>query len=427
MTTPFYDEALRLDAVALGRARKGLAQLLGIPLGALDDEVRRRIRLAEVRRKEPAGRTGSSAMGRPSHRYRRGPGRRSARMKKHVAAPDTHFDTAALWCLHAHLIHRAELGIDVTPRLGFQSPEENSGKTTFMKTVRELVPRAQGPGSLSSSALFRAVHARKVTLLVDEGDMLFHPNASPDLFAIFNSGNDRAFAFVTRSVPLGDGQFEDQDFSTFGAMCFTSIDKLWPQSSQSRCIGLPMQPATQEEAAKLIRFRTNQDQELKECGRKFARWAADLPELPMSSSPIISSTASPTTGAVCFRSRTRLAATGLRAVSPPPKRTLTGMATAKDERARRQRAAGCDLARLRRRDDRPPPPAHRGPHREAAEPRRRPLAGGEQGQTDRRVLLPHEAKGLCRSPSKKADGKDARRDAAREWRPRRASKQERLP
>src|SRR5271165_156675 len=149
-----------------------------------------------------------------------------------------------------------------------------------MKTVREQVPRPKGTGSLSSSALFRAVHDRKVTFLVDEGDMVFHPNASPDLFAIFNSGNDRAFASVTRSVPLGDGQFEDQDFNTFGALCFTSIDKLWLRSSQSRCIGLPMRPATQKEAAGLVRFRTNRDQELKDCGRKMVRWAMDLPELP---------------------------------------------------------------------------------------------------------------------------------------------------
>ena len=38
------DLASRLDAVALGRARKGVAQLLGISLGALDDELERRVR-----------------------------------------------------------------------------------------------------------------------------------------------------------------------------------------------------------------------------------------------------------------------------------------------------------------------------------------------------------------------------------------------
>jgi hypothetical protein len=149
-----------------------------------------------------------------------------------------------------------------------------------MKLVRELVPRPKGSGSLSSSALFRAVDARKCTLLVDEGDYVFRDDINPDMAAIYNSGNERTFAVVTRSVPLGEGQFEDQDFSTFTGICFTSIDKLRTKSMQSRCISLAMKPATKEESAKLSRFRASKCQELKDCGRKIARWAADLAELP---------------------------------------------------------------------------------------------------------------------------------------------------
>jgi hypothetical protein len=115
---------------------------------------------------------------------------------------------------------------------------------------------------------------------VDEGDFVFRADANPELLQIFNAGNDRAFAFVMRSIPLGNGQFEDHDFNTFAAMCFTSIAKLPTKSMQSRCIGLPMRPATREEAASLSRFRADRAQDLSDCGRKFARWAADLVELP---------------------------------------------------------------------------------------------------------------------------------------------------
>ena len=51
-------------------------------------------------------------------------------------------------------------------------------------------------------------------------------------------------------MPIGDGQFELQTFSTFAAICFTAIGKLDPPSVQSRCISLPMRPATKEEEAK---------------------------------------------------------------------------------------------------------------------------------------------------------------------------------
>ena len=274
------DLASRLDAVALGRARKGVAQLLGISLGALDDELARRVRARIEAREnaktpvilEPWGEqvTDIGAVLDEAVRI----------MKRYVAAPDTHFDTAALWGVHSHLLHREELSVDITPRLAFQSPEEDSGKTTFMKLVREIVPRPKGVGSLTGSSLFRAVDARKNTLLVDEGDFVFRADANPDLLQIFNAGNDRTFAFVSRSIPLGNGQFEDHDFNTFAAMCFTSIAKLPTKSMQSRCIGLPMRPATQEEAAKLTWFRSRDCQGLRDCGRKFARWAADLPELP---------------------------------------------------------------------------------------------------------------------------------------------------
>jgi hypothetical protein len=274
------DTASRLDAVALGRARKGVAALLGISLGALDDALAQLVRARTKEREEPPGDPGPVPWDHPVTDIGAVLDEVTRITKRHIAAPNTHFDTAALWCLHAHLIHRPELGVDVTPRLGFQSPEWDSGKSTFMKTVRELVPRPKGVGSITSSSLFRAVEARKCTLLVDEADYAFRADANPDLLQIYNSGNERAFAFVSRSVPLGEGQFEDRDFSSFAAMCFTSIDKLALKSMQSRCISLSMKPATKEEAKGLKRFSSRKCQELQDCGRKLARWAADSTELP---------------------------------------------------------------------------------------------------------------------------------------------------
>jgi Protein of unknown function (DUF3631) len=274
------DMASRLDAIALGRARNGVARLLMIKLGALDGALEQLVRARVKEGEEAPEDPGPAPWDHPVTDIGAVLDEVTRITKRHIAAPNTHFDAAALWSLHAHLIHRPELGVDVTPRLGFQSPEWDSGKSTFMKTVRELVPRPKGVGSITSSSLFRAVEARKCTLLVDEADYAFRADANPDLLAIYNSGNERAFAFVSRSVPLGKGQFEDHDFSTFAAMCFTSIDKLATKSMQSRCVSLSMRPATKEEAKGLKRFSSRKCQELQDCGRKFARFAADLTELP---------------------------------------------------------------------------------------------------------------------------------------------------
>jgi hypothetical protein len=53
------DKVSRLDAVALGRARKGVANLLGISVGALDDEISHRVS-ARVTAREAATKTGGT-------------------------------------------------------------------------------------------------------------------------------------------------------------------------------------------------------------------------------------------------------------------------------------------------------------------------------------------------------------------------------
>jgi hypothetical protein len=198
-----YEDASRLTPGALSHARKGLTTLLRISLGALDDELGMRVKARVEKREEVRGPPELEPWPDPVTDIGAILDEAVTIMKKYVAAPGTHFDTTALWCAHAHLVHREELGIDVTPRLAFQSPEEDSGKTTFMKLVRAQVPRPKGVGSLTGSSLFRAVDARKITLLVDEGDFVFRADANPELLQIFNSGNERTFAFVSLNTAWG--------------------------------------------------------------------------------------------------------------------------------------------------------------------------------------------------------------------------------
>jgi hypothetical protein len=275
-----YLEALRLSPGQLNRAARGLMSLLRISTkSALAGEVRRRIDARREAAPGPGAEAGPEPYPDPVTDIGGVLNDAAAEIKKHVAAPDTHFHTAALWALQAHLIHKPELDIDIVARLGFQSLEWNSGKTTFMDAVGEMVPRPLRAGSISGSAMFRAIAATQCTLLCDEIEFLLHADASPEVKAIVNSGTNRAFAFVLRSMPVGDGQFDLQRFSTFAAICFTAIGKLEPPSVQSRCISLPMRPATGEEAKGLKRFRPKHAHGLKACGSKFARWAADLAQL----------------------------------------------------------------------------------------------------------------------------------------------------
>ncbi len=231
-------------------------------------------------------------------------------------------------------------------------------------------------------------------MLVDEGDFAFRADANPDLLAIFNSGNERTFAFVSRSVPLGDGQFEDHDFNTFAAMCFTSIDKLATKSMQSRCISLPMKPATKEEAAKLIRFRASKCQDLKDCGRKFARWAADLSELPEVEVP------EDFVNRIADNWRSLFQIAHLAGGDWPARVLAAAQADAAgdgEERAERGANGLLDaIWRVFAAETTDPRRMHTSELvQKLMESRRWPLAGGEPRQADRRVLFALEAEGLC--------------------------------
>ena len=57
-TAAILDLASRLDSVAIGRARKSIAGLLGVPLGSLDDKlgelVKKRVDAGGAERRRPA-------------------------------------------------------------------------------------------------------------------------------------------------------------------------------------------------------------------------------------------------------------------------------------------------------------------------------------------------------------------------------------
>ena len=199
-------------------------------------------------------------------------------------------------------------------------------------------------------------------------------------------------------MPIGDGQFETAGLQHIRSNVLHGDRQAPLQSVQSRCISLPMRPATEEEAAKLKRFRAKHAPALKECGRKFARWAADLTELPDVEVPEHFVNRIADNWRVLFQIA-HLAGGDL-ASSRSRRRARRTPAGDGEERgpARGQRAARRDLARPRGRDDEPAPHAHVGARSEADGPRRWSLAGGEPRQADRRVLFACEAEGLCHAP-----------------------------
>jgi hypothetical protein len=194
-------------------------------------------------------------------------------LKRFVVVPDdTYYDTIALWCTVAHFIHVETSGIEYTARLAFQSPIKRCGKSTALKCSFLLSANSRMASSITSSALFRAIDAHRISLFVDEADNVFNDKPS-ELLGIINSGADRMTAKVMRSTPRENGEFDEREFNTFAPIALTSIDPL-PDTLQDRSIVLALKRAKKGERPERLTLRTRGP--LIDIGRQLARFAADF-------------------------------------------------------------------------------------------------------------------------------------------------------
>jgi len=100
-------------------------------------------------------------------------------------------DAVVLWAAHTHYVD----ALPTTPRLAVLSSEPGSGKSTVLKVLRYLVPRAVAAQHITGPALLRLVKYQKPTILYDEIDTVFGGAGSStrnqDVRAMLNAGNER--------------------------------------------------------------------------------------------------------------------------------------------------------------------------------------------------------------------------------------------
>ena len=202
-------------------------------------------------------------------------------VSRYIKATPAAIDTVVLWAAGAHVQQRADLHINIAPRIYVTSPVPGCGKTLLLEIIAALTPRSMMLSSTSVSGLFREIDATKPTLCLDEFDKQM-AGASQEHLAILDSGHRRTSAYVLRSAKTEDGQFVREKFSTFTAMAFSGIKKL-PDAMTSRCIIVSLQRAGADD--KLEHLIDGASEKLTEIRRKLARWEKDLTDLPMVDRP----------------------------------------------------------------------------------------------------------------------------------------------
>jgi hypothetical protein len=146
-------------------------------------------------------------------------------VKKYLVLSDAAADVIALWTMHTWVVD----SFTMSPRLAIVSPTKGCGKTTALRLLNHIARRAKRAGSISPSALFRAIEQFQPTVLLDETEKYVEHGS--DLHALLNEGHCKGGS-VWRV--LGE-KLELREFSVFGAMAFARNGKL-PDDLEQRSI-----------------------------------------------------------------------------------------------------------------------------------------------------------------------------------------------
>jgi putative DNA primase/helicase len=191
-------------------------------------------------------------------------------IRQYVILSKCQADAVALW---THFTHAFD-SFDFSPKLVIRSPEPRSGKTRLVEALERLVRRPFFVSGISGAALLRIIEQHAPAMLLDEIDTMMKgdPEKAEALRGLVNSGFDRAGARHVKNVPTPDGGFEPRAFSTWCPMLLAGIGTL-PDTVADRSVIIAMKRKRPDEKVKRLRARDGA--ELRELGRKAARWAAD--------------------------------------------------------------------------------------------------------------------------------------------------------
>jgi putative DNA primase/helicase len=195
----------------------------------------------------------------------------AAGIRQYVILTEHQADATALWAVFTHVFD----AFDFSPKLNIGSVEKRSGKTRLIEVLDRIVRKPLFVSGISAAALLRVIDQHVPCMLLDEIDTMMKGGdveLREALRGLINSGFDRAGARFIKNVPRPGGGYEPQSFSTWCPMLLAGIGKL-PDTVADRSIRIELKRKRPDEKVKPL--RAGDGAELRELGRKAARWAAD--------------------------------------------------------------------------------------------------------------------------------------------------------
>jgi hypothetical protein len=170
-------------------------------------------------------------------------------IRRYVVMTDQQLLVVALWVIHTHCVREFEQ----TPYLSVNSPEKQCGKSRLLEVLELLVNEPWSAIGPSEAVMFRNIHLKMPTLLLDEVDTLFNPKTA-DRYeghrAILNAGHRKG-----SRVPRCVGPSQDiQEFRVFSPKVLAGIGSL-PETVADRSIPIRLKRRRPTEAVEKFKRR----------------------------------------------------------------------------------------------------------------------------------------------------------------------------
>jgi putative DNA primase/helicase len=262
------EKLAQLDQLDYAQIRRREAKRLGIPVGILDDEVRKaRDRLTAASapddEDEWADIQDTPVWLTPVDGVELLDELDKTIGEFIVMTPEQCW-TVVLWVVFTHCFSVA----NNAPKLWIKSAERRSGKTRLMELLRHLTARALASNYISAAMLPRVIEKYRPTLLLDEIDTFI--NSSEELRGVLNSGFDPE-SFVIIGTKVGDN-WVPKRFSAWCPQALAGLGKL-PDTIADRCFTIELARKPREQ--KVSRLRRRDTGPLQILAQKAVRWAED--------------------------------------------------------------------------------------------------------------------------------------------------------
>jgi hypothetical protein len=165
----------------------------------------------------------------------------AAFIRRYVVIEDEQLVVVALWVMHTWCAEKFEQ----TPYLSITSPEKQCGKSRLLEVLDMLVRKPWMAVLPSEAVVYRTIHAKRPTLLLDEVDTIFNPRTADRyeaLRAMLNAGH-RNGATVPRCIAGGERMVE---FRVYCPKVLAGIGTL-PDTVADRSIPVRLQRKTRDE------------------------------------------------------------------------------------------------------------------------------------------------------------------------------------